>query len=95
MDIFLVLLEVAHGGVVQIQISVPFQSAARKNAVLIVALGGIEGYPQVLPMDQVAAHRMAPVHGTPAGGVGEVLVKKVVLTSIIDKAVGIVDPVSR
>ena len=94
-DILLVLLEVVHGGVVQIQLSVPFQSTARKNAVLIVALGGVESYPQVLPMDQVAAYRVAPVHGAPAGGIGEVLIKKVVLTSIINKAVGIVDPVSR
>ena len=94
-DVLAVGLEVAHGGVVEAQGAVRLQGGPRKDSILVVVLGGEEGHPQVLPVDQIGAHGVAPVHGPPPGGVGEVLVEEVVFPFIIDKAVGVVEPVAR
>ncbi len=94
-DVLRLGLGIAYRRIVEVHPAVQLQSAAGEHAILVVVLGGEEGDTQVLPVDQVPADRMAPVHGAPAGGVGKVLVKEVVFPFIVDKTVGVVDPVSR
>src|SRR5205823_10493165 len=50
---------------------------------------------QVLPTDQVATSGVAPMHASPLIAVRIVLVKHVVITPVINRAVRIVHPVSR
>ena len=46
-------------------------------------------------MDQIVADGVAPVHGAPSGGVGEMLIKQVICPVKIEKPVGIIDPIPR
>ncbi len=68
------------------------QGAARETAVPVA--GFVRGHSrrEIGPVEQVAAHRVSPVHGTPVGVVGMVLVKEVVAALIPGKAVGVVQP---
>ena len=45
-----------------------------------------------LPMDEVGAHGMAPVHILPIALIGIMLIEKMILTIMPDKSVGVVDP---
>ena len=47
---------------------------------------------QIAPVDQVFAHRVSPVHGTPMRVVGMILIKHMILAVIIGKPVGVVHP---
>ena len=86
---------VPHPGIKQHHLPILLHGTAGKAAVLIFPDGGEQRQALVLPMHQIPAHRMAPVHGTPSGGVGEILIKQVVLASVVQKAIGIIDPMIR
>ena len=53
---------------------------------------GIDGKGQVLPMHQILAHRVAPMHGVPFRIIGMILVEQVIPPAIPAKTVGIVHP---
>ena len=86
---------VADSRVRQVQLSLVFHGASGKAAVLILSAAGVQGQPLVLPVYQIPADRMAPVHGPPTGTIGKILVKQMVISFIIDEPVGVVDPVVR
>ena len=86
---------IAHACIDEIQLSVFLNGASGEAAVLIRTGGWIEGESLVFPCDQIPAHCMAPVHGPPAWFVGEVLIEKVVVSLVVNKAVRIVYPVVR
>jgi len=46
----------------------------------------------MLPIDQVPADSMPPMHRTPQGIVGVVLVKKVIFTLIVHQPIGVIHP---
>ena len=52
----------------------------------------VERNRKMLPMHQIGAHGMAPVHRPPYGAVGIVLVKQVVFAFVKEHAVGVVHP---
>ena len=54
---------------------------------------GRQGDREVLPVHEVAADGVAPVHGPPDGFLGVVLIEEVVLPVVIHHAVGVVHPV--
>ena len=64
----------------------------RETAILVGGAVGGEGGGQILPVQQVAADGVAPVHGAPYRLVGVILVEQVVLAFIIREAVGVVHP---
>lgn len=53
---------------------------------------GIERVGQLLPVHQVAAHGVAPVHVLPLAFIGVVLVEEVVFVIVVNQPVGVVDP---
>ena len=68
------------------------QGAAGEAAVLVHLRIRRQRRRQPLPADEVLCLDVAPVHGAPVVGIGVVLEKKVVLSLVDGKAVGIVDP---
>ena len=64
----------------------------REAAVLVGGAVGGEGGGQVLPVQQVAADGVAPVHGAPHRLIGVILVEQVVFAFVIREAVGVVHP---
>ena len=53
---------------------------------------GVEGDGQLLPMHEVFAHRMAPVHIAPTPAIRIVLEEQMPLAVVIDHAIGIIGP---
>ena len=86
---------IADSRIEEIQLPVFLNGASGEAAILIRAGGWIEGESLVFPCDQIPAHCMAPVHGPPARLVGKILVEKVVVSLVVNKAVRIVYPVVR
>ncbi len=60
----------------------------------VAVLSRIEGLAQLLPVDQVLADGMAPVHVAPTPAVGIVLIEKMVLALVVNQPVGVVQPTS-
>ena len=82
-----------HRCIEQVHFSVLLHCGAGKtSARVLVGLVGIEGDGILLPVNQVPAHRMSPVHLPPVGCVRIVLEKRVILSLIENQAVGIVHP---
>ena len=50
------------------------------------------GWLEMLPMDEVAADGVSPVHVSPLRAVGVILEVEVILTVLIHKSVGVVHP---
>ena len=94
-DVLRVGLEVADAGVEEVQAPRALYGAAGEAAVSVGELRGEEGDSLVLPVDEVGRHRVPPVHGSPARGIGEVLIEQVVLPAVVDEPIGVVDPVER
>ena len=82
-----------HAGVQQQQLAVRQRDGAAGKAPGRVG-GGVrrEGAGQIVPVQQVGAGGVAPVHGAPDRVVGVVLVKQVVAAAVITEAVGVVHP---
>ena len=66
--------------------------AARETAVPVINLIRSQRGRKVFPVQQVLAHRMPPVHGSPIGVIRIVLVKHMVFPLIPGKTVGIIHP---
>ena len=85
--------DIAHAGIEQ---QVPpvgqLHCAAGEAAVLIVVGIRRQRRGQTLPVDEVLRLDVTPVHGAPAGVIGVILEKQMVLPFIGRKAVGVVDP---
>ena len=82
-----------NSGIHQVQVPVLFQGRAGKAAVpVFIRHVRVQGNGQFLPVQQVLADSMAPVHGVPLGGMGVVLEKSVILPLKPAKPVGIVYP---
>ena len=64
----------------------------REAAVLVAGAVGGQGCGQIVPVQQVGADGVSPVHGPPKGAVGVVLIKQMVFSLIERKAVGVVHP---
>ena len=65
---------------------------AGEAARLVIALIRSQGRGQIVPVEQVRAHRVTPVHGAPLGGVGVILIEHMELPLVEGKAVGVVHP---
>ena len=65
---------------------------AGEAAVPVEGLVGRQGAGKKLPVKKVIAHRMAPVHGSPLGPVGVILVEHVVLPAVVREPVRVVHP---
>ena len=66
---------------------------AGKTAAAVVGLGRIQGDSLFLPVHQILADSVSPVHSAPYRRIGKMLIEQMVLTFIIYKSVGIVYPV--
>lgn len=86
---------IADSRIDEIKLSVFLNGASGEASILIRPGGRIEGEALVFPCDQITAHSMAPVHGPPARLVGKILIEKVVVSLVVDKAVRIIYPVVR
>ena len=58
----------------------------------VIELAGIKRGGPFLPVHQVRAHRVAPVHVAPVRAVGVVLVEEVIRTRVPDQPVGVIVP---
>ena len=83
---------IIHARIKQVHSAVFFDSAARKTAVLVVRLCGEKRYIKVLPVRQVAAHGVTPVHSSPPRGVGKMLIEKMVFAVVVYESIGVVYP---
>ena len=82
-----------HGGVEKVQPAVLLHRGAGEAALAaFIGLVGVQGDGQLLPVEQVLADGVAPVHGVPHRGLGVVLEKDVVLPLEVAQAVGVVYP---
>ena len=86
---------IADAGIDEIKLPAFLDGASGEAAVLIRPGGGVEGKALMLPCDQVPAYGMSPVHGPPAGTIGEILIEKVVVSVVVYEAVRVIDPVVR
>ena len=91
-DVVGVGLVVVDACIEEVQVAVLLYSAAGEAAVLVLGLGGKKRDVLLLPAHEVLAGHMAPADRAPGGGVREVLVEEVVLTLVVDEAVGVVHP---
>ena len=69
-----------------------FDCAAGKTAVPVISLIRRQRGGQVVPVQQIRAHRMPPVHGTPFGIIRVILIEHVIPAFIIRKSVGVIHP---
>ena len=86
---------VPDAGVDKVEFAVLLHRAPGEAAVPVLPHGGVQGQIPVLPGYQIPAHRVSPVHGPPPGTIGEILIKQMVVSLVVDKAVGVVHPVVR
>ena len=86
-----------HAGIQQKLTSVVHFGGRTGEAAGAVVRRGIRsnGAGQILPMQQVCADRVSPVHRTPLCCVGVVLVKLVVLSLVVGKAVRVIHPAHK
>ena len=83
----------SHAGIHQQQSPVrQFDGIAGKTAVPVIGFVRRQGGREILPVEQVFAYRMAPMHRPPYRIVGMILVKHMVFPFIVTKAVGIIHP---
>ena len=94
-DILLVRFQIPHCRIVKMQFPVNLQGAPGKNTISVISLGREYRNSQMFPMHQVFADRMSPVHGPPPGTIGKILIKQMVVSLVVYKAVGVVYPVVR
>ena len=88
------LLFCHHAGVHQQLLAVIHLGSRTGEAAGAVVRRGIRGEctGQILPVQQVGADRVTPVHGRPPHIVGVILIELVILPFIIREAVGVVEP---
>ena len=87
------LLFPADAGVKQ-QLAAVGQLRGRAGETAVFVAGAVrgQGRGQIVPVQQVGADGMAPMHGAPYRLVGVILVEQVVLALVIREAVGVVHP---
>ena len=95
MNIVRVRLLIMDACIIQIQAASVFQCAARKTSVLILVLRRKQSNLLMFPVHQILAHRVPPMHSPPLGRPWKILIKQMVLSPVINKAIGIIDPVTR
>ena len=69
-----------------------FNGTAGEHAVRIIRLIGGHGAGQILPVQQIIADHMAPVHGVPHGLIRVILIKQMVLIPVKRKAIRVIGP---
>src|SRR5207249_5251685 len=85
-----------NAGVDQSWDAIVYKSRSGKAAVLVRAAGcRRQSHAQVLPMNQVFAARMPPVHISPICAVGIVLIKEVIRALPEQGSIGVIHPVGR
>ena len=89
-NILRVLLQIIHACVIQIQFSLVLHSASRIAAAAVIIFAGKQGDLLVLPVYQILADRMPPVHPFPESVVRIVLVEKMVFPLEINQSIRIV-----
>ena len=94
-NIFRVWFQIFYRTIINLQLTIFFQRGTGEHTILIVFLGREQGDPLMLPVHQILADRMSPVHGSPFRCMWKMLEKQVIFAFIIDKTVRIVDPVPR
>ena len=94
MDVFRVDFLIADSRIIQVHPSVMFYGTAGEAAVLIFMPCGEKRHPHMFPVHKIFTDRMSPVHCSPHGRIGKILIKQMILSFVTDKPVGIVDPVS-
>ena len=95
MNIFRIYLIIMNTSVKEMHHAVLFYRASGKAAVLILRKTREQGNTDVLPVNQIRAHRMAPVHRTPPRCIWKMLVEKMILSFVINHAVRVIHPVAR
>ena len=94
-NVLRILLQIVDTGIIQVHRSVLLHSTAGKTAAAVVGLGRIQGDSLFLPVHQILADSMSPVHSAPLRCVGKALVKQMILPLVPDKSVRIIDPAIR
>ena len=95
MNILRIYLIIVNTRVKEMHHAVLFYCASGKAAVLVLGKTREQGNADMLPVNQIRTHRMAPVHGAPARRVRKMLIKKMILSLIINHAVRVIHPVAR
>ncbi len=68
------------------------QRTSRKAPVSVVRLVRRQRCREMFPVEQIAAHRMSPVHRSPFGLIGIILVKHMVHSIVIRKSIRVIHP---
>ena len=95
MNILRIYLIIVNTRVKEMHHAVLFYRASGKAAVLILRKTREQGNTDVLPVNQIRTDRMPPVHGAPARRIRKMLIKKMILSLIINHAVRVIHPVAR
>ena len=95
MNILRIYLIIVNTRVKEMHHAVLFYCASGKAAVLVLGKTREQGNADMLPVNQIRTHRMAPVHGAPARRVRKMLIKKMISAFKIYKSIWIIDPVFR
>ena len=94
-NVLRILLQIVDTGIVQVHRSVLLHSTAGETAAAVIGLGRIQGDSLFLPVHQILADSVSPVHSAPLRCVGKALIKQMILSLIPDKSVRIIDPAIR
>ena len=86
------LQQVDMARVEQIELAVLLDAAAREAAICIVRMVWEEGDRLALPMHEILARRMRPVHRPPLRLVRVVLIEEMVLAAKVGKAIRVIAP---
>jgi len=94
-NVLRIFLQIVDTGIIQVHRSVLLHSTAGEAAAAVVGLGRIQGDSLFLPVHQILADSMSPVHSAPLRCIGKALVKQMILSLVPDKSVRIIDPAIR
>ena len=72
--------------------SYPVPRTSGKATAVVIYFGRIQGNAFFLPVYQIFADGVSPVHSAPLWSIGKTLIKQVILSLVPDKSVWIIDP---
>ena len=92
-DILWIFCKIIHTGIIQLHFAIFFNGASGKTSTPVICFAWKQCNPLFFPVHQIFADNMSPVHPSPARRIRETLVKKMIHTFVIYKAIRVIHPV--